>query len=45
VAVRIEAEATSEAGVADELILGNTFDQLDEPPVNLVLLPEHLTQR
>ena len=45
VPVRIEAEAMAEAGIATELILGNTFDELDQPMVNDLLAPEHLTQR
>jgi len=45
VPVRIEAEAMTEAGLTAELILGNGFDELDEPAVNVLLLPEHLGQR
>ena len=42
VPVGIEAEAMAEAGIATELILGNAFDELDQPVVNLLLVPEHL---
>ena len=45
VPVRIEAEAMAEAGIATELIPGNAFDELDQPVVNVLLVPEHLTQR
>jgi len=45
VPVGVEAEAMAEAGIATELILGNTFDELDQPVVNLLLMPEHLKQR
>jgi magnesium-transporting ATPase (P-type) len=43
--MRIETEATTEAGITTEVILGNAFDELDEPMVNVFLLPEHLEQR
>jgi hypothetical protein len=45
VPVRIEAEAMAEAGIATELILGNAFDELDQPVVDVLLVPEHLSQR
>jgi hypothetical protein len=45
VPVRIEAEAMAEAGVATELILGNAFDEVEQSVVNVLLAPEHLTQR
>ena len=45
VPVRIEAEATTEASIPTELILGNGFDEFDEPAVNMLLAPEHLEQR
>ncbi len=35
----------TEASIASELILGNAFDELDEPVVNVLLAPEHLGQR
>jgi hypothetical protein len=42
VPVGIEAKAMAEAGVATELILGHTFDKLDQPAMNVLLLLEHL---
>jgi len=45
VPVRIEAEPAAEASVPSELILGNGFDELDEPAVNVLLATEHLGQR
>jgi hypothetical protein len=45
VPVRIEVEAMAEAGIAAELIVGNAFDELEQPVVNVLLVPEHLTQR
>ena len=45
VPVRIEAEAMAEAGIATELILGNAFDEPEQPAVNVLLVPEHLEQR
>jgi hypothetical protein len=45
VPVRIEAEAMAEAGIATELILGDAFDELDQPVVNVLLAPEHFRQR
>ncbi len=35
----------AEAGIATELILGNAFDELDQPVMNVLLAPEHLKQR
>ena len=35
----------AEAGIATELILGNAFDELDQPMVNVLLVPEHFAQR
>ena len=35
----------TETGIAPELILGNAFDELEEPTVNVLLAPEHLEQR
>jgi hypothetical protein len=35
----------AEAGIASELILGNAFDELEQPVVNVLLVPEHLEQR
>ena len=35
----------AKAAIAIELILGNAFDELDEPMVNVLLVPEHLKQR
>jgi len=34
----------AEAGIATELILGNAFDELDQPAVNVLLVLEHLGQ-
>jgi len=45
VAVRIEAEAMAKAAIATELILGNAFDELDQPTVNVLLLAENLAHR
>jgi hypothetical protein len=45
VPVRIEAEAMAEAGIATELIFWNISDELDQPAVNLLLVPQHLGQR
>ena len=35
----------AEAGIATELTFRHTFDELDQPAVNLLLVPEHLGQR
>ncbi len=35
----------AEAGIAAELIFGDAFDELDQPVVNVLLVPEHLDQR
>ena len=35
----------TEARVPTQLILGGRFDELDEPVVNVLLVPEHLGQR
>jgi hypothetical protein len=45
VPVRIETEATTEASIPPELILGNSVDELDEPAMNVLLAAEHLGQR
>ncbi len=45
VPVRIEAEPMAEASIAAELIFGDAFDELDQPVVNVPLVPEHLEQR
>jgi hypothetical protein len=45
VPVGIEAEATTKASLPTELVLGNGFDELDEPAVNVLLAAEHLEER
>jgi len=45
VPVRIEPEAMAESGITTESIQGNALDELDQPAVNVLLLPEHLEER
>ena len=40
--VRIESQATTEAGLPDELILWNTLDECDESAVGVVPLSKYL---
>jgi len=35
----------AESGITTESIQGNALDELDQPAVNVLLLPEHLEQR
>src|SRR5215208_37368 len=44
-AVGIEPQATSEARLPRELVFGHTLDEVDEPPVGVVLLRQDIGER
>ena len=44
-AVRIEPQAMTETRFADELIFGRALDEVDEPAVGVISLPQHLGKR